>query len=206
MEILQVGPWILLGVGVVILLGALWGALRQKPAKSLWIMWIIGFAVSGVGIYGPVFLSSYSQFVQTLLQLQKSPSPETYSAALQSVAEGKYPSSYDSIIVNFALSQPVDGMDSILQLSLGKAKDSEHRKFIADAQSAWSGRKAAARELGHRIHENPDGEAKLASLDPVTQSLVARSLLQEPVTEGEPERINRVMLKRLAVFPGQRER
>ena len=206
MEILQVGPWILLGVGVVTLLGALWGTLRQKQAKSLWIMWIIGFAVSGVAIYGPVFLSSYSEFVRTLLQLQKSPSTETYSAALQRVAEGTFPSSYDSIIVNFALSQPVDGMDSILQVSLGKAKDGEHRKFIADAQSAWSGRKAAAKELGHLIRENPDGEAKIASLDPVTQSLVARSLLQEPVTEGEPEKINRVMLKRLAVFPGQRER
>jgi len=204
MDILEVGPWVLLGIGVVTLLGALWGTLRQQPAKSLWMMWIIGFAVSGVGIYGPVFLTSYSEFVKTLLELQKSPSPETYSAALQNVAEGKFPPGYDSIIVKVALSQPVDGMDSLLQLSVGKAKNEQRRMILADAQAVWAGRKAAARELGQRIGQSPDAESRLTSLDPVTRSLVARSLLQQPVAAMDTQRIARATLKKLSAFPGQR--
>lgn len=204
MDILQVGPWVLLGIGAVTLLGALWGTLRQKQAKSIWMMWIIGFAVSGVGIYGPIFLSSYSEFVKTLLELQRSPSRESYSAALQKVAEGQFPARYDSVIVYVCLNQPVDGMDSLIQVWLTHAKDDQRRKTLEEAKTAWAGRKVAAKELGVRIHESPDGEAKLASLDPVSRSLVARSLLQRPVTEAEPERIDRNALRRLAVFPGQK--
>ena len=204
MDILQVGPWVLLGIGSVILLGALWGMLRQKPVKSVWIMWIIGFAVSGVGIYGPVFLSSYSGFVRTLLELQRSPSPETYSAALQKVAEGKFPARYDSVIVYVCLNQPVDGMDSLIQASLTNARDDQRKKILEGAKAAWAGKKIAAKEVSRQIHGSPDIEAKLASLDPVDRSLVARSLLQMPVAEAEPEKIDRSVLKMMAVFPGQK--
>lgn len=201
MSIGDVGPWVLLGVGTVILLGAVWGVFKGKQAKSLWMMWIVGFATSGVAIYGPAFLGQYGEFVKVLMQLQSNPTPETYSKALDEVAAGKFPAAYDSVIVQFALSQPVEGMDSLLQHSLGKATDETRRQILANAAATWTARKEAAKEIGRHLSESDDPEAKLASFDPVTRSLVAKSLLKESSSESFPAKFDREKLKKLSSFP-----
>jgi hypothetical protein len=201
MSTLEFGPWVLLALGALTLLGALVNSFRKVPARTTWIMWIIGFAISGVSTYGPWFLGPYSDFVKTVTQLQSSPSPETYSEALQKVAEGKFSPTYDSIIVHVALSQPVDGMDSLLQLSIQKARGDEEKKILAGAQNVWTAKKAAATELSQRIAQSDQAENTLQSFDPVTKSLVARAILKRP---GASTHIDPNVLRRAAVFPRQK--
>lgn len=204
MDILSVGPWILLAVGTVILLGAVWAVFKGKQAKSVWMMWVVGFGVSGVAIYGPAFLGQYSEFVKVLMQLQSDPTKETYASAFDKVAAGTFPAAYDSIIVQVALSQPVDGMDSLLNASLGKAKDEKRKLILTDAAATWTAKKVGANEIAQRIKNTPNAEQTLARVDPVTRSLVARALLNEPASGAGEARVTKEVLRNLSVFPRQR--
>jgi hypothetical protein len=200
MSIVTVGPWILLGVGTVILLGAVWAVFKGKQAKSLWMMWIVGFATSGVAIYGPAFLGQYGEFVKVLMQLQSNPTPETYSKALDDVASGKFPAAYDSVIVQFALSQPVEGMDSLLQHSLERATDKQGKEILTDAAATWSAKKEVAKEISRHLAGTTDIEIKLASFDPVTRSLVARALLKESADASSTPKFDKEKVKKFSPF------
>lgn len=67
--ITEVGAWILLGVGVVLLLCGGYSVVKGKAPRFPWI-WIFGTLTAGTGVYGPAFMTPYREFLEVLAKME----------------------------------------------------------------------------------------------------------------------------------------
>jgi hypothetical protein len=191
MNIQAIGPWVLLGVGTLALLAAV----KQPTPKGLWMPWVFGFAIAGVGVYGPVFLHSYSEFVKTLLAMQKAPSPDTYADVFQKVGSGDIPPDYGKIALSYSLERPVEGMDQLLETAIQKATDPQGKQALIEAKKTLEGKQQAAEALETAIMRGTVPAESIRHFDPATRSRVARPLLKLPDERLRELRINRDELR-----------
>ena len=62
MEITYVGPWVLLCVGGLLTVAAIYVAVVQRRQPILLL--IFGFLFAGVGIHGPLFMGPYAKLLR----------------------------------------------------------------------------------------------------------------------------------------------
>lgn len=194
----DVGPWVMLILGSLTILGALYATvIAGQTRKSIIVLWIFGVAMVGIGSYGPVFLSDYGDFVNTLLSMNSSPSKETYQQAFDKVAGGKLSGDYGDIVVRYAVNHPVEGTDSLLHTSIRTAKDPAGRQVLLSADTLLTQKLATARLLSETVVRDTAAEQTIQNFDPATRSLVARSLLRLPPQERARLHIRQSTLERM---------
>lgn len=193
-----IGPWVLLAVGAIVLLGALWGTLKPNGPKSLWLAWIFGLACAGTGIYGPMFLSSYADFLKTLEQLQSNPSQETYTTALQKIADGEFTPQQSDVVLRYLTSQPSEGLDTLLTRYSQNAKDSVAKQQLAESGTALSQRLALVGKGAEKLDAEGTLQQRVTSFDQTTKNLIANSVLKKPDSEISALKFNKDALKNWA--------
>lgn len=175
METQVLGPWILVGLGAVGVLGAVYVSVKQTVPKGLWLMWVFSFAILGVGVYGPAFLEPYSKFIQPLLAMQQSPDATTYKAVFDDVANGELPPEYQEIALAYALESPVDGMEELLDEAISSSTDPVGKRALRRARESLDGKKRVAEEL--MSHHDLTTE-RIERFDPATRRLLIPGLLK----------------------------
>lgn len=194
METQVLGPWILVGLGAVGVLGAVYVSVKQTAPKGLWLMWVFSFAILGVGVYGPAFLVPYSKFIQPLLAMQQSPDAITYKAVFDDVANGELPPEYQEIALAYALESPVDGMEELLDEAISSSTDPIGKRALRRARESLDGKKRVAEEL--LSHHDLTAEL-IERFDPATRSLVIRPLLRMTDERLRDRNLGREALKAL---------
>lgn len=177
MNIQTVGPWILLGVGTVTLLGAAFVSVRHSAPKGLWLMWVFGFAIAGVGVYGPAFLEPYGKLIRPIMAMLASPNAATYNAVFDKVASGELPPEYQDIGLAYALERPIEDMDQLFTEAIQNSTDPAGKLALEEAQATLEGKKLVADELAKRSSLTVED---IKRFDPTTRQLVSGRLLQLP--------------------------
>ena len=168
MDIQIIGPWVLLGVGVLTLIGALWVTVRQIAPRRSWILWVFGFAIAGVGAYGPLFLKPYGEFLDVVFRMQDSPGPDTHKEVFKMIGDRQVPPKYQKLALAYALENPVEGMDELLEKAIENSTDPRGKQALVIAQESLKGKKKLADELS-----TLGGlKQKIKKLIPVTQHLI----------------------------------
>lgn len=175
MDIQVIGPWVLMGLGTVGVLGAVLVSVKQTAPKGLWMMWFFSFAILGVGVYGPAFLEPYSKFIQPLLAMQQSPSATTYKAVFEDVASGELPPEYQGIALAYALERPVEGMEELLDEAISASTDPVGKLALRGARESLDGKKRVAAEL---LRDQELTAERIERFDPATRAMVIRPLLK----------------------------
>jgi hypothetical protein len=137
MSVQSVGPWVLLGLGVVIILVQLGLSLggRSGAATSV-LAFVFGLAFCGTGVFGVPFLSAYGEFLKASEILRKvieAPSAASYGDALKAVAEGTVGPDQQKVILAYMVERPVAGMDALLADAAKRATKPTTRQTLEDA-------------------------------------------------------------------------
>ncbi len=194
----NVGPWLILVVGVVALIAAVWGSLSSTAQKKVWLLWVFGLACAGVGTYGPVFLSSYGGFLNVLQNIQTNPSTETYASALGDIASGKLKPEEADAVLQYIVNKPVEGTDSLLSVYAEQASDPGARQYLAAADSVLVQRKRVSNELIKNLSQQSSFETSVEHFDPTTRALIARQVLANPGVVSPSVAVNRDKLREWA--------
>ncbi len=194
MDIQVLGPWIIMGLGTVGVLGAVFVSVRQTAPKGLWAMWFFSFAILGVGVYGPAFLEPYGKFVQPLLAMLQSPSAATYKAVFEDVASGELPPEYQEIALAYALESPVEGMEELLDEAISGSTDPAGKLALRGARESLDGKKRVAAEL---LRDQGLTAERIKRFDPATRALVIRPLLKQTDDSLRERNLSREALRKL---------
>jgi hypothetical protein len=112
MDIVSIGRWIMLIIGALALLVAIWTTLKGKGG---FLMWVFGVLLVGIGSFGMEFIPKYGDWMKRLSDMIKSPGKESYEAFFTSVSKQKLPAELQQMGIEYAVSHPVEGMDSIIK-------------------------------------------------------------------------------------------
>ena len=115
MEITTVGPWILLGMGMLLLgIGTLplaHTAIRVAGVKEgnliCIILLIFGVLCAGLGIYGPSFMGQYAEFLRAMSPMVKTPDTKSYQVVFDRIGKGDFDSEFQEIALSYALDRPL---------------------------------------------------------------------------------------------------
>lgn len=206
MEIESVGPWLLLGVGVFLLLAGAVATVRPNPPRWPWI-WVFGLACAGIGAYGPAFMEPYGKWVKLLLEMDES-SPQTYADVFERIGRGDLPPKLQDMALSYALNRPIERMDQELKRAIKNAGDDRGRGALHETQLAFEQRAEVATEICNILAQRERRPAErtavtaetLMKFDPVTRLHLTRELpklskerLDElEITPGTLKRLERV--------------
>lgn len=193
-----VGPWVLLALSFLTILGAIWTTVSGTAAKGVWMMWVFGGGMAGVGIYGPSFLLTYSEALKVMTAMSQSPGTSTFTNAFNLIANGKMPQDLGKVAVAYALENPLENMDDALNQAIAQGKDPAGKAMLEGARQSLEGKKFVAEQLATRLPEGEPAAVKLKKFDPATRALVARSLLKRPELELRPLALDPEILRRLS--------
>ena len=198
MDITSIGPWALLALGIVVVLGALWLSVKGRQFKLILPAWIFGMALSGIGVYGPAFLKPYGEFLEPILSMMESPGTETYSAFFNDVAEGKMPEPYQNLGLSYALNNPIEHMDSILEDAEKKAPTESSKVPLTNARADLEARALASATLVDETSFRRTAPTRPSRFfDRKTQSNAARTLLALPDSTLRGLNLDRARLRAL---------
>lgn len=169
----EIGPWILLGLGVVLVLGGAvnWWWRGERRGRShlmgLVVMLVFGGVFAGTSVFGLAFLKEFGTFLQSvrvLENMQASPGPSTYRDAFESIASGEFSAPLRRATLSLALEHPVVDMDTLMLWSAARASDDDGKVALLEARRTLHAKQRAASELVDA----------LARTDRLTPSTVAR--------------------------------
>ena len=182
MAITNVGPWILLGIGTLLMLAAVYIAVSQQRRPSLLL--IFGFLSIGVGIHGPLFMGPYAKFLNSISSMVKNPSPATYSEIFSAIGKGEFGPELQEIALSYALDRPIGDMDRLLRDAIARAADSQGRQALEVAERELTQKANLAAEL---VNQHMVAQAqvtlrtldteKIEALDPATRMIFSKELL-----------------------------
>ncbi len=180
MKIEEIGPWILLFVGALLLLGGASLAARKRGSvPMITILLIFGLGTAGIGVYGPTFLDRY-QLLKTVGPLIGSPSHESYNAFLSGVARGDVGPLERELGLSYILQRPIDGTEELLQAATAKAEQDDARVALSAAGQWLEGRQRVAAVLAADLmpsnHTARLSEEQVKLFDPATRTLIIRDL------------------------------
>jgi hypothetical protein len=194
----EIGPWLMLGLGALSIVAALYATVFLRPVKKgLIVLWIFGLAMLGIGSYGPMFLSEYGSFVSTMTSLNATPSKETYQQAFDKVASGKLTGDYGNIVLRYAVNHPVEGTDTLLRASIGTATNPAGRNALLSADTLLTQKYAVANRLMESVLHDTSATRTLESFDPATRALVAQSLLRFHTRQTEGPKMQHSSLEHM---------
>lgn len=174
MNILTIGPWFMLGLGVVTVLGAVVFRTIHPKEGTPWGMLIFGVLLGGVGIWGPGFLKPYGEWIGNLSNLINNPGSESITTFIEGIEEGKMPEEIQKIGLNYIVDNPVPGVtDSILEDAIDRIPDdSPIEKVFVEALGNLRGRQAAADQLINAAGLSDTGTQRLRELDPAMRVMI----------------------------------
>ena len=138
MEITYVGPWILLGIGTLLMLAAVYIAVAQQR-KPL-ILLTFGLLSVGVGIHGPLFMGQYAEFFRAMSRMVGTANSETYGPVLERIGQGDFTPELQDIALSYALDHPIPDMDQLLSEAIAGATNEEGRNALENFDSAYEER------------------------------------------------------------------
>ncbi|MDE0006618.1 MAG: hypothetical protein OXQ29_28345 [Rhodospirillaceae bacterium] len=120
--ITDVGPWVLLVIGSLLMLAALYVAVAQQR-RPLTLL-LFGLLSIGVGIHGPLFMGEYAKFLKVVLAMVRDEDQErAYRVAFDGIARGDFSADLQEIALGYARSHPVPNMDSLLSEAIEGASN-----------------------------------------------------------------------------------
>ncbi len=146
MTVEQVGPWLLLIIGIVLLGCFAKAALQTEAAKTtLILLFVGGFACAGTGIYGPSFMNEHGRWIQTMLAAFNSQDPKAYDELLAQVADGSVPPEYQPMVLAAVMDNAPKDIDPKLKLNqaIAQAPSGTGRQSLIAAQQRIEEREAA---------------------------------------------------------------
>lgn len=207
MDILFVGRWVLLVLGVVTVLVALF-VIAKPPIKPIaHPLWPLAFGglFLGIGVFGLEFIPQYRLWLKSLTNMVENSGVESYEAFFTKVGTQKIPPAIQEIGINYAISNPVKEMDTILSKTITKAPDNtEGKRALIWAKDNYEGKQ---REIDHLVTSkvNIDSARKFT---PGTIRLMHDKIRDLP--DGEKRRLEidantiRTYREMIRTFPGSR--
>ena len=158
----ELGPWILLGLGVVCIFAAIISGFKEVSPRVILMIWIFGVALLGVGSYGPIFLSSYTKFIRAMMAWEKSPTDENLAQLLESASSDKLPEGSLRAVTRYALSTGGESSLEVLDRTINTLPEGNaSRKVLVESRDEFRGEK--------NLH------------------ILAKIYLEEEIGESEPE-------------------
>lgn len=174
MDILLVGRWIMLIIGTLALLGAIWITLK---GRSVFLMWAFGVLLIGIGSFGMEFMPKYSDWLSKLSDMIKNPGKESYEAFFASVSKQKLPAELQQIGIEYAVSHPIEGIESIIKGVIDRTpENTEGRKALNWAMENFKGKE---RVIDQILESKPKSEA-VQNFDKATGEQVFNKLNKLP--------------------------
>lgn len=142
MDIVSVGRWLFLILGVLVFPFAAWFTVKNpKATKVITTIWSTAVIMMGVGAFGPEFLPKYRAVLETITDMAENPSEQSYATFFNSVGSGKIPAGLQKVGTNYAISHPIKDMDTIINTAIEKAPDStDGRKVLVWAKDSYQGK------------------------------------------------------------------
>ena len=207
MDILIVGRWILLALGVIAVLVGLF-IIAKPPAKRtahpLWPL-VFGGLFLGMGVFGLEFIPQYRLWLESLTNLVEKSDAKSYEAFFAKVGSQKIPPAIQEIGVNYAVANPVKEMDAVLTRSIAKAPDNtEGKKALLWAKESYEGKQ---REINHLVTSKVNIDS-VKSFAPVTIRLMRDKIKALPDSEKKQLGIDTNTIKKydglIQAFPGNK--
>jgi len=179
------GRLVLIGIGVFIAFVAVrpWLKLPKgptiKPPNVRVIFLMLAFAglFLGLGTFGQEFIPHYASWLGTVRGMVSSPGQKSYAAFFDSVGKEKIPVELQEIGINYAVSHPIEGMETILNNSINKApKNTNGEKALQWALESYKGKQ---KETDYLI-ETKGGAASVGQFDPATRQLIYDKMQRLP--------------------------
>lgn len=151
MDILFVGRWVLLALGVVAVLVALFVMVKPPIKRIAHPLWPLAFGglFLGIGIFGLEFIPHYRLWLESLTNMVENSGVESYEAFFAKVGTQEIPPAIQEFGINYAISNPVKEMDTMLDEAIAKAPDNtEGKKALIWAKNNYEGKQ---REIDHLV-------------------------------------------------------
>ena len=180
MGIINIGPWFLLVIGVATLILAIVRSYKSGVSKGKWYLWVFGFALCGVAIWGPQFFTPYSSFLQTISELYPIVSDQSASDALKKISRGELSPEYSNIVAWYIIDHAPEKIDSILDFAIKKSTDSAGKEILIDIKEILRGRRQSASIIREALQSNENANLLIDKIDPFMQSMVATEIIRLP--------------------------
>lgn len=180
MDILIVGRWVMLVIGAGSLIGATLLTVLKPEAKRPLYMWIFGVLIAGLGVFGLEFMPKYREWLDSVTNIIKSPSKESYEAFFAKVGNEEIPVELQEVGINYAINNPVEGMDEMLTAAInGVPADTNGKKALEWAKKGYQEKQRVIDQL---LKSNPTVDTA-KSFDPVTSGMFYERLRKLPRAE-----------------------
>lgn len=173
MNILSIGPWILLALSCGLIASGIYVSVA-KEGKGLTRLLIFGVLLGGLSVHGLAFLDPYGDL---LAKLYSQPTQENYEKAFAALAEGDIPPQYETAIVSFAKDNPTAEMQAALRAAPATPELDALRSEITKQQETATLVEQALESQGRL------DPASVRALDATTRTLVNTSLLRRSDSE-----------------------
>lgn len=194
MNITHIGPWVLLGTGVVVVAVSLYVVVAQKRTPV--VLLVFGALFAGVGIHGPLFMGPYAEFLRAFASMTGTPGPESYQEVFKRIGEGGFDPELQQLALTWAMENPVEDMETILDGAIDSATNDAGRDTLMSAREAIEGKRIVADQLARQAVISPESAAAISDFDPATRTAVSNELLTR-----SPEQLRQLQ----GVNPGQLE-
>jgi hypothetical protein len=174
MKIEIIGPWVLLGVGLILLARAIFP--KILPPRHLLILLVFGFLSLGLGVYGLEFMPKYGDWLDKIKDwIIDNPTEESYAKLFESVGTGKMPGKLKDMAVNYAISHPIEGMEDALAGKIKEAPDGKPGKAALENGFQYYQDK---KKTIDRLLETAPTDRQAMQFDAETEALIYHRLKQ----------------------------
>ena len=176
MSITEIGPWILVGTGVLLALASIYIVVVQqrKPVTLL----TFGLLFAGVGTYGPAFLGDAAKFARVMLQFHRQADSDAYRMVLEAIGQGDLDHEYQEIAIDYVLSRPGEDIDVLLDQAIESASNEQGREALEEAQREYA--EKVAKDQFHQemlsAFEKMDRQELLKLMDPIFETRFEKEL------------------------------
>lgn len=169
-DITNVGPWIFLGLGVLLLLAGIYISVFQK--RNIIILLIFGVLCTGLGIQGPLFMGQYAEWLRVMLAMVKTNNPETVQAVFNMIGKRDFDPALQEITLSYTLNLPIQNLDSLLTNAINSASNEQGKKVLKETKQELVAKIGTGKLLSQKL--SPE---EIETLDEATRILVTNELL-----------------------------
>lgn len=204
MDILIVGRWVMLVIGALILLAAIWSIIKRPEIKRP-LMLLLGVFILGIGVFGLEFVPAYRQWIEVLKDMVNNPSEKSFSVFFEETSKENMPVELREIGINFATTHPIDRMEEILEEAIKRTPDNKEsgKSALKYAKRSLQGNQLAV----DRILRSTPAVDEVEKFDPVTRKLIYQRLIKDPQYASRKYRIDPSSIQQyrptLKPFPGR---
>jgi hypothetical protein len=180
MDILIFGRWVMLVIGAGALIGAILLTVLKPEAKRPLFMWIFGVLIAGIGVFGLEFVPKYREWLDSVGDIIKSPSKESYEAFFAKIGNDEIPVELQEIGITYAINNPIEGMNEILATAINSAPaDTNGKKALEWAKKGYQEKQHVIDQL---LKSKPTVDTA-KNFDPMTSSMFYERLKKLPRAE-----------------------